>query len=68
MNATTVAGVEEWLAAIRTARHDDEVAHGMEDALREAVLIAIAAGVPDAPALARAALKTADIDFARWCA
>lgn len=41
---------------------DDEVAHGMEDALRDAVLRSI-----DHP-LASIALQTSDIQFCRWCA
>jgi hypothetical protein len=40
----------------------------MEDGLRHAVLEAIANGVPDPAALAREALLTEDLDFARWCA
>jgi hypothetical protein len=53
---------------IREMRDDDEVAHGMEDDLHTAVLSAIAADrTHDAAALARAALSTRDIDFARWC-
>lgn len=47
---------------------DDESAHGAEDRLHVDVLRAVAAGHPDAAALAREALKTDDIDFARWCA
>lgn len=47
---------------------DDETAHGMEDALWADVLRAIAAGDADAPALARAALTTQEMNFSRWTA
>jgi hypothetical protein len=54
------------IAAIDTA--DDEVAHGTEDAIRDDVLKAIAAGDTDARALAKAALTTSDLLFSRWYA
>lgn len=47
---------------------DDELAHSMEDALWEDVLRAIADGAPNAAELAKAALATKELDFARWCA
>lgn len=53
---------------IRLIAHDDEAAHSHEDDLRHAVLIAIAAGSEEWRELARIALSTSDIDFARWCA
>ena len=60
--------VREAVARINGIRHDDEVAHGHEDVLYVAVLQAIAGGAPDAAALAAEALRTQEIDFARWCA
>jgi hypothetical protein len=48
--------------------NDDEHAHGLEDDLWQDVLRAIAAGAPNAAELATEALKTTDIEFARWCA
>jgi len=54
------------IAAIDT--NDDEAAHGTEDAIRDAVLRAIAEGSADARALAEAALTTDDLDFHRWFA
>lgn len=54
--------------------NDDEVAHAVEDKLREAVLEAIATGpvleLDDSTyvELARLALSTRGIEFSRWCA
>ena len=59
---------KEWLDRIRGMTHDDEMAHCEEDALRDAVLIAIAEGTSDAQELAAIALETGEIKFARWCA
>lgn len=64
----TVDEIRERIADIIRQDGDDEVQHSMEDGLHYAVLEAIAAGSPDAAALAREALLTAEIDFARWCA
>jgi len=47
---------------------DDERAHGMEDDFRRDILQAIADGAPDAVRLAKIALQTAKLEFARWCA
>lgn len=54
--------------AIEDVAHDYEKAHGMEDALWEDVLREIANAHPDSFGLARYALKTKDIEFARYCA
>lgn len=64
----TVADVEKRVAKIRAMSDDDESAHGMEDGLRGDVLRAIAKGASNPHLLAAAALKTDEIDFARWCA
>lgn len=53
---------------IRAMAGDDERAHSAEDDLWEKVLIAVAEGHPDAAQLALVALRTKEIDFARWCA
>lgn len=60
----------QWVERIKDIADDDEVAHGSEDELREAVLKAIANGLPadEAQALARIALQTGEIRFSRWCA
>lgn len=47
---------------------DDEALHGMEDDFREFVLTCISDGDEDAVTLAKLALSTNDLDFARWCA
>jgi hypothetical protein len=64
----TVAEVKARVAEIRALAGDDESAHSSEDALWAEVLQAIADGAPNAKELAKAALKTSEIDFARWCA
>jgi len=65
-----VSDVEKDVAEIEAMKRDDEMAHSFEDALYEKVLIAIRDREPgDDPAdLAKAALKTQEIEFARWCA
>jgi hypothetical protein len=65
----TPAIVQKRIEQIKEKRHDDEVAHGLEDKLRQDVLLAIARGECTGPAeCARLALTTSEIDFARWCA
>lgn len=66
----TVAEVRKRIKEIKrlVAEHDDEVAHGKEDDLRDEVLRAIAyGGAANAGALVRAVLKTGEIKFARHC-
>ena len=58
------ARVEE----IENISGDSEVAHSREDDLWRDVLQAIADGAPNARKLAREALRTEDISFARWYA
>lgn len=53
---------------IDNLRRDNEAAHSEEDTLYTDVLEAIADGSPNAAALAEEALRTKNIDFARWCA
>ena len=63
----TVTEVEARVAKIAAEVDDPEVAHGYEDGLRRDVLAAIANGEGDPPAaLAKAALKTAELHFPRW--
>jgi hypothetical protein len=61
----TVEDIRERVAIIRAQRDDDERAHGLEDQLHQDVLLFLA---DNGNALAREALTTLDIDFARWCA
>jgi hypothetical protein len=60
-----VIDVEKRVAAIAAQQDDWEEAHKMEDKLHSEVLASIAAGHPNAQALAVAALKSADLDFPR---
>ena len=61
--------VSERVAARKVAMAGDpEAAHAAEDALWADVLAAIAGGHSNASLLAKEALKTSAIEFARWCA
>jgi hypothetical protein len=65
----TKAEVIAEVDGIRRYHDDGEAAHGQEDRLHKRVLRAIAEGACDDPAgCAAEALKTLEIDFARWCA
>jgi hypothetical protein len=65
----TPEDVKKRVEAIRQSRDDDEGAHSMEDQLYVDVLIAIRDGtIVDATRCCEEALKTLDIEFARWCA
>ena len=55
------------LEKIRSCQSDDEIAHSMEDQLYADVLKYYADGGTD-PQLAIEALKTEQMEFARWCA
>jgi hypothetical protein len=63
-----VKDVEGRVAAIREVAADWEAAHSWEDQLWLDVLRAIADGAPNPKELARAAVATASIPFARYCA
>lgn len=64
----TLSEVKDTVIAITEHKDDFEVAHCMEDSLYENVLKAIVAGNPEAQVMAQEALKTKQIDFARYCA
>lgn len=64
----TVQDVLQRVKDIAAKADDDEVAHSDEDDLHQDVLRAISDGAEDAAGLAKAALKTKQISFARWCA
>ena len=64
----TPEDVRNRVATIDNIRHDHEAAHATEDDLYRDVLERIAEGTPQAAELAEEALRTKDIDFARWCA
>lgn len=64
-----IQDVKDWLEAIRKVAWDDEKAHLAEDDLRASVLGAVADGNAEGPReMARLALTSGEIDFARWCA
>jgi hypothetical protein len=65
----TVSEVQARIAKVRQLAWDDESAHSAEDALFLDVLAAIAKDEGDEPReLAAAALESAGVRFARWCA
>lgn len=67
----TVKEVRARVEAIEQSKHDPEVAHGLEDNLYRTVLHVIGhkrLGIKEQRAIAREALKTQEIDFARWAA
>lgn len=69
MQTMTIGTVEAEVQRIAAMSGDDESAHSAEDALHQSVLAYIAEhGDAKSSALARAALATTDIEFARWCA
>ena len=68
MQKKKVAYIKAKLDVIEAERGDDERAHADADALWEMVLNWIALGDDDSAELASLALKTDEINFARWCA
>lgn len=58
------------LIQAKALQGDDEAAHSEEDALRDDVLRTITAcdNVHHCKGLAKIALKSNDLQFARWCA
>lgn len=65
----TPENIEKRVAEIAELIGDPERAHTEEDSLHQAVLLVIASGTCDDPVeCARAAVKTLDLDFPRWCA
>lgn len=64
-----IAEIEKRVEEIRACSGDAEAAHSLEDNLHISVLQDIADGAdPNPSESAKAALKTLDIDFERWCA
>ena len=54
---------------IDKSKDDDELAHALEDRLRNEYITYIAeSGIEEISEMAKEVLKTKDIDFARWCA
>lgn len=50
-----------------TIREDDESAHALDDALREAFLVWLAKRKDDIGRKARILLTSNDMNFSRWC-
>lgn len=53
---------------IKMIANDDEIAHHLEDGLREQFIKYVAMREDDLGEKARIVLSTNDIKFARWCA
>jgi hypothetical protein len=66
MKLLTCDDVEARLREIEANKHDDEIAHKLEDELYRAVLLSIASGAPKARSLARRTIKVLSINFCRW--
>ncbi len=64
----TINEIQEKIDQITKESGDDETAHALEDALHQDVLRAIASGDDYPSELARKALTTLELEFARWCA
>lgn len=63
----TLADIYEALEEIERVRESDASAHNLEDALYERFVRHVAQyGSPELAEMARAVLKTKDIDFSRW--
>ena len=60
--------IEAFIEQIKRSAGDDEIAHSMEDALREDFIEYIATRKDSLGDKARLILTTNEIDFARWCA
>lgn len=63
----TLDDVKNEVARIEAMKDDDELAHSSEDDLHQAVLHQIALGHPQSAEMAKEALRTRNIYFARWC-
>jgi cob(I)alamin adenosyltransferase len=63
-----MAFINEVVDYIGRFRHDYEAAHSIEDDLHRLVLQLIADGAENGAEMAKAALRTTELDFARYCA
>lgn len=64
----TIEEINERVAKIRESSWDDEVAHGMEDSLREDFIKYVATLDIPLAAKAKSVLETSEMKFNRWCA
>ena len=61
--------IQKRIDDIKTVIHDDETAHGREDALRSDFIAYLASGgEEDIQSKAALVLTTDQLSFARWCA
>jgi len=64
----TLKEAKKKIAEIESRKDDDESAHILEDGLYEEFILHVAeCGDRSLKMMAKAVLKTKDIDFARWC-
>ena len=64
----TLEEIKRRIERIKEKKHDNEMAHVHEDALREDFIKHIAKRKDKIGGLAREILKTNKINFSRWCA
>ena len=64
----TLDKIERRVRKIKNKIHDDEMAHSMEDDLREDFIKYIASHENEYQEMAIAVLRTNKLKFARWCA
>jgi hypothetical protein len=65
----TLDEIKDRVGRVKARVSDPEVAHGLEDELRDDLLKALAEGrVSDPAAAAQIALETNNFNFPRWCA
>jgi len=64
----TLKELKEKIKRLENMKDDNEIAHLLEDDLREIVLKEITKGNPEGQKLAEEVLKTSKINFTRWYA
>lgn len=65
----TVESIKSFVEKIKSVKHDDECAHGLEDDMYISILQAIVDDeIEDIKGVCAEALKSQKIDFSRWCA
>ncbi len=60
--------IKKSIEEIKTEAGDDEMQHGLEDALYVAFIRFISESKSPYKDMAKEILKTEDLDFSRWCA
>jgi hypothetical protein len=65
----TIAQIQERIQDIKATAGDDEMAHSLEDVLREDFIRYVSTYEDESLAVAaRLVLSTSEMDFHRWCA